>query len=158
MMDASIVGGRAALCNGVCAAYVANRRGERCADEANITAMIAGSETSMFDVTGPRRYSAAFAVSLVLLCGPSAAQVPPNPSSVTRPGVGSAPAAASAQPHNEQVVLAPHRAVYEISLDQSRNAGSVTDMSGRMVYELTGSACEGWSQSMRFVSDRKSVV
>ena len=48
--------------------------------------------------------------------------------------------------------LAPHRAVYEITLDQSRSAASVTDMSGRMVYELTGSVCEGFTQSMRFVS------
>jgi hypothetical protein len=48
--------------------------------------------------------------------------------------------------------LAPHRAVYEITLADSRGGSSVTDMSGRMVYELTGSACEGYSQSMRFVT------
>lgn len=72
-----------------------------------------------------------------------------------RPATGPAPAArTSAAPPTTagHVPLAPHRAVYEISLDQARNAASVTEMSGRMVYELTGNACEGYSQSMRFVS------
>lgn len=49
-------------------------------------------------------------------------------------------------------VLAPHRAVYEISLDAARGGSGVTDMSGRMVYELTGSECEGYTQTMRFVT------
>jgi hypothetical protein len=50
------------------------------------------------------------------------------------------------------VVLAPHRAVYDIVLDQSRAAGSVTDLTGRMVYELTGNPCDGYTQNMRFVT------
>lgn len=49
-------------------------------------------------------------------------------------------------------VLAPHRAVYEITLDRSRGGSGVTDMSGRMVYELKGSECEGYTQTMRFVT------
>lgn len=48
--------------------------------------------------------------------------------------------------------LAPHRAIYDITLDQSRGASGVSDMSGRMVYELTGSECEGYTQTMRFVT------
>ena len=48
--------------------------------------------------------------------------------------------------------LAPHRAVYEIGLDNSRGGTTVSDMTGRMVYELTGSACEGYTQNMRFVT------
>jgi hypothetical protein len=59
---------------------------------------------------------------------------------------------AVAQPAQGGVVLAPHRAVYEIALDQSRGGSGVSDMSGRMVYELTGSACEGFTQTMRFVT------
>src|SRR5262249_626463 len=40
---------------------------------------------------------------------------------------------------------------------------SVTELSGRMVYELTGSACEGYTQTMRFVTnmvgpDGKSTI
>lgn len=50
------------------------------------------------------------------------------------------------------VVFAPHRAVYEITLVRSLAGSGVTDMTGRMVYELTGSACEGYAQNMRFVT------
>ena len=49
-------------------------------------------------------------------------------------------------------VLAPHRAIYEITLDRSRGGSGVSDMAGRMVYELTGSECEGYTQSMRFIT------
>ncbi len=59
-----------------------------------------------------------------------------------------APVATAAQP----VGLAAHRAVYEITLDKAKTGGGVTDLTGRMVYELTGSACEGYTQTMRFVT------
>lgn len=49
-------------------------------------------------------------------------------------------------------VLAPHRAVYDVVLDQTRGGSGVTEMSGRMVYELTGSECDGYTQTMRFVT------
>ena len=52
----------------------------------------------------------------------------------------------------DAIVLAPHRAVYDIVLDQARAAGSVTDLTGRMVYELTGNPCDGYTQNMRFVT------
>jgi hypothetical protein len=52
----------------------------------------------------------------------------------------------------DSIVLAPHRAVYDIVLDQTRAAGSVTELTGRMVYELTGNACDGYTQNMRFVT------
>ncbi len=63
-----------------------------------------------------------------------------------------APARLDAQPAGGAAVLAPHRAIYEITLDQARGGSGVSDMSGRMVYELTGSACEGYTQNMRFVT------
>lgn len=47
--------------------------------------------------------------------------------------------------------LAPHRAVYEMTLDERKAGGSVTDVTGRMVFEITGSVCEGYTQNMRFV-------
>lgn len=50
------------------------------------------------------------------------------------------------------VVFAPHRAVYDLSLDETNSASGVAGVSGRIVYELTGSACEGYAQSMRFVT------
>lgn len=57
-----------------------------------------------------------------------------------------APPPAAAEP------LAPHRAVYEIALASSRGGSGVTELTGRMVYELTGSACQGYTQNMRFVT------
>jgi hypothetical protein len=46
----------------------------------------------------------------------------------------------------------PHRAVYDITFDHATPGSGVADMSGRMVYEMTGSRCGGYSQSMRFVT------
>ena len=48
--------------------------------------------------------------------------------------------------------LAPHRAVYDMKLGETRTGSSVSSVEGRMVYELTGSACEGYTQNMRFVT------
>ena len=62
---------------------------------------------------------------------------------------GLAPAAAQAA---QAVHLAPHRAVYEIALERSAPGSGVVEMNRRMVYELTGSACEGYTQNMRFVT------
>jgi hypothetical protein len=52
----------------------------------------------------------------------------------------------------EGIVMAPHRAVYEMTLATARGGSGVTAVAGRMVYELTGSACEGYTQNMRFVT------
>ncbi|MFM9939252.1 MAG: cell envelope integrity EipB family protein [Hyphomicrobiaceae bacterium] len=58
----------------------------------------------------------------------------------------------AAQTVPANIVLAPHRAVYEFTLDQTRGGTGVTDLTGRMVYELTGSTCDGYTQNMRFVT------
>jgi hypothetical protein len=50
------------------------------------------------------------------------------------------------------VVLAPHRATYELTLSAARSLAGVTSVAGRMVYDLTGSPCEGYTQNMRFVT------
>jgi hypothetical protein len=60
---------------------------------------------------------------------------------------------ADAQAAGQGVVLAPHRAVYEMTLAEARGGAGVTQVTGRMVYELTGSACEGYTQNMRFVTN-----
>jgi hypothetical protein len=64
---------------------------------------------------------------------------------------GSLPAAAAPAP-SEAVMLAPHRAVYEITLSKARAGAGVSELSGRMVYELSGSPCDGYTQNMRFVT------
>lgn len=63
-----------------------------------------------------------------------------------------APAAASAQGAQKPVEFAPHRAVYDVTLARSAPGSGVSEMTGRMVYELSGSSCEGWTQNMRFVT------
>ncbi len=50
------------------------------------------------------------------------------------------------------VTLAPHRAVYDVTLAAARGGSGVSAVSGRIAYELTGSACEGYTQVMRFVT------
>lgn len=49
-------------------------------------------------------------------------------------------------------VLVPHRAVYEISLANKKEAVSVSNVRGRMVFEITGSPCDGYTQNMRMIT------
>jgi hypothetical protein len=53
---------------------------------------------------------------------------------------------------SEEVAFAPHRAVYDITLANSSAGSGVAGLNGRMVYELNGSPCEGYTQNMRFVT------
>lgn len=48
--------------------------------------------------------------------------------------------------------IAPHRAVYEITLEHASPGSGVVEMTGRMVYEMSGSHCKGYEQKMRFVT------
>jgi hypothetical protein len=48
--------------------------------------------------------------------------------------------------------LTPHRAVYEMTLDDARSASGITGIDGRMVFEFTGSPCDGYSLNMRMVT------
>src|SRR5262245_52262714 len=50
------------------------------------------------------------------------------------------------------IVLVPHRAIYDLRLDKTRSGANVTDLYGRLVYELQGDACAGYTQNMRFVT------
>jgi hypothetical protein len=50
------------------------------------------------------------------------------------------------------VQFAPHRAVYDITLERAASGSGVVELAGRMVYELNGSRCEGYTQNMRFVT------
>ncbi len=66
---------------------------------------------------------------------------------------------ACAVPHNalalaakEPSKLVPHRAIYEMTLDEARSASGVTGIDGRMVFEFTGSPCDGYSLNMRMVT------
>lgn len=48
--------------------------------------------------------------------------------------------------------LVPHRAVYDLTLDEASDRSGITGITGRMVYEFNGSACEGYTVTFRFVT------
>src|SRR4051812_3417854 len=60
-----------------------------------------------------------------------------------------APAAAAAS-------FLPHQAVYELSLVKSRGSASIESARGRILYNFSGSACEGYTSDFRQVSELDS--
>ena len=60
------------------------------------------------------------------------------------PGHGLAP--------NQTVKLASHRAVYEMKLGSTRANSNVSSLVGRMVFEFSGTPCEGYTVNMRLVA------
>ncbi|ADZ70263.1 cell envelope integrity EipB family protein [Polymorphum gilvum] len=48
--------------------------------------------------------------------------------------------------------LASHRAVYDMRLGEVSEKANIAGISGRMVYEFSGDACEGYTVSFRFVT------
>lgn len=48
--------------------------------------------------------------------------------------------------------LQPHRAIYDMTLGENSDSGSVSSVTGRIVTEFRGSACEGFTTNFRFVS------
>jgi hypothetical protein len=57
----------------------------------------------------------------------------------------------------QAIVLAPHRAVYDFSLVKTQGHTGVMSVIGRMVYELRGSGCEGYTEKLRFVTQMTNV-
>ena len=55
-----------------------------------------------------------------------------------------------------EVVLAPHRAVYELKLARTRGSRSIEGLRGRILYDFTGSACAGYGLQFRQVSELDS--
>jgi hypothetical protein len=51
-----------------------------------------------------------------------------------------------------KIVLVPHRAVYELSLLSSQGVNGVDEARGRLVFEITGAACEGYATNFRQVT------
>jgi hypothetical protein len=53
---------------------------------------------------------------------------------------------------NASQLLASHRAVYDIELETAADSTGITGLSGRMVYEFGGSACDGYTVNFRYVT------
>ena len=48
--------------------------------------------------------------------------------------------------------LLPHRAVYDLKLKEASDRSGITGMNGRIVYEITGSKCDGFAVRFRFLT------
>lgn len=62
-------------------------------------------------------------------------------------GVLGAPGSANAAER-----LLPHRAVYDLSLAQATDESGINAINGRMVYEFSGSKCDGYTVRFRYVT------
>ena len=77
---------------------------------------------------------------------------------LTLPLVGSgmaAPVAPVTAP-SPGVALAPHRAVYDLKLLRSRGKRALEQVRGRILYDFSGSSCEGYALQFRQVSELDS--
>ena len=50
-------------------------------------------------------------------------------------------------------MLAPHRAVYDLTLTRTRGKRQIASVRGRILYDFNGSACEGYALQFRQVSE-----
>ena len=70
--------------------------------------------------------------------------------------LGLAPAQAAMplpQPLPPPVELAPHRAIYDMSLGKSVAGANISDVRGRLVFDFSGSSCEGYALNTRLVTE-----
>ncbi len=63
---------------------------------------------------------------------------------------------ARAAPPADKVLLAPHRAVYDLKLLKSHGSRGVQAVRGRILYDFSGNACEGYALQFRQVSELDS--
>ncbi len=67
-----------------------------------------------------------------------------------------APQPAMAAPPADKVFLAPHRAVYDLKLAKSRGSRGIEAARGRILYDFSGNACDGYELQFRQVSELDS--
>ena len=63
---------------------------------------------------------------------------------------------AAAAPSADTVLLTPHRAVYDLKLSKSRGSRGIQAVRGRILYDFSGNACEGYDLQFRQVSELDS--
>lgn len=51
-----------------------------------------------------------------------------------------------------EVQLVPHRAIYDVKLNEASERSGINGMNGRIVYEFRGTPCDGYTTSFRFVN------
>ncbi len=52
----------------------------------------------------------------------------------------------------DAATIVPHRAVYDLRLTRAKEGADLSNVDGRMVFEILGSACDGWTVSFRMVN------
>ena len=72
-------------------------------------------------------------------------------------GFGTAALPASAAPQPGTVFLAPHLAVYDLKLQKSHGGRGIDGVRGRILYDFTGNACDGYDLKFRQVSELDSL-
>jgi hypothetical protein len=63
---------------------------------------------------------------------------------------------AAAAPAVDHVFLAPHRAVYDLKLSKSHGSRGIEAVRGRILYDFSGNACDGYELQFRQVSELDS--
>jgi hypothetical protein len=56
----------------------------------------------------------------------------------------------------DTVILAPHRAIYDLKLSKSSGSRGIQAVRGRIVYDFSGNACDGYELNFRQVSELDS--
>ena len=51
------------------------------------------------------------------------------------------------------IALVPHRAIYDLTLGETRGNSQIIGVRGRILYDFDGNACEGYSLEFRQVSE-----
>ena len=59
----------------------------------------------------------------------------------------------SAAPPADRVLLAPHRAIYDLKLSKAQGSRAIEGIRGRILYDFSGNACEGFELKFRQVSE-----
>jgi rhodanese-related sulfurtransferase len=63
------------------------------------------------------------------------------------------PPASAVAAEDAAIALVPHRAIYDLSLSETRGNSQIAGVRGRIVYDFDGSACSGYSLDFRQVSE-----
>lgn len=63
---------------------------------------------------------------------------------------------AAAAPPADRVLLAPHRAIYDLKLSKSQGSRGIEAVRGRILYDFSGNACDGYELKFRQVSQLDS--
>jgi len=87
---------------------------------------------------------------LLTLSTPAGANVPigrPENADAVSPG-DATQAPEQIHPDSEKVSIAPHRAIYKMTLASVKNGSNITDVSGQMMFEWSD-ACDGWAVQQR---------